>query len=186
MGSAHVGGVHHGGGRTIIVGGYGGYGYGGLGYGYGGLGYGYSGLGYGNYGGYGSYGGSYGYSYPSSSIGVPAVPGTYYPQYQSLPAIPYSDPNADPMPLPLPGAQAGAGAGAAAGDGATAKITVITNEGAKVTFDGIESDQTGTRHSFTTRPLTTSGEVRVKVQVDGSAISIGVRAGEKATVDMRK
>lgn len=193
MGGAHVGGAHYaaphsngarygggyyGGSRTIIVGGYG---YGGLGYGglgYGGLGYG--GLGYsGGYYGGGNYGGgNYGYG---NSLSVPVIPGTYYaqypPQYQSLPVQPLRDPNAEPIPLPLPADSA---------ESSPAKITVITSEGAKVTFEGIESDQTGTRHSFTTKPLSTGGEVRVKVTVDGSTISIGVRGGEKATVDMRK
>ena len=181
----HYGGAHYGGGyRSGIYGGglgYGGLGYGGLGYG--GLGYsslGYGGLGYsGGYYGGGNYGGgNYGYG---NSLGVPVIPGTYFaqypPQYQSLPVQPLRDPNAEPIPLPLPADSA---------ESSPAKITVITSEGAKVTFEGIESDQTGTRHSFTTKPLSTSGEVRVKVIVDGSTISIGVRGGEKATVDMRK
>ena len=185
----HYGGAHYGGGyRSGIYGGglgYGGLGYGGLGYG--GLGYsslGYGGLGYsGGYYGGGNYGGgNYGYG---NSLGVPVIPGTYFaqyppqypPQYQSLPVQPLRDPNAEPIPLPLPADSA---------ESSPAKITVITSEGAKVTFEGIESDQTGTRHSFTTKPLSTGGEVRVKVTVDGSTISIGVRGGEKATVDMRK
>lgn len=154
---------------------------------YGPLTYGLGGSPFG-YGGYSSYGGlgygplGYGYGYPNSIsiIGVPTIPRTYSPQ--PLPPITYIDPfvepNPAPLPLPLPSA--------AAGEASTAKITVITNENAKVTFDGIESEQTGTRHSFTTRPIASGVEIRVKVQVDGSSISIGVKAGEKATVDMRK
>lgn len=150
-----------------------------LGYGLGYSPFGYSGLPYGGVG-YGALG--YGYGYPGGSlIGVPTIPRTYTPQYQprypSLPVQPLRDPNAEPIPLPLPADSA---------ESSPAKITVITSEGAKVTFEGIESDQTGTRHSFTTKPLSTGGEVRVKVTVDGSTISIGVRGGEKATVDMRK
>ena len=72
------------------------------------------------------------------------------------------------------------------GNTATAKITVLANPGSKVSFDGIESDQTGTRHSFTTKAISKSSEVRVKVIVDGSSISIGIRGGEAATVDMRE
>jgi len=195
VGGAHVGGVHVGGvhpstahfsngSRAVVVyGGYGGYGGGLYGLGYGG---GYYGGGYGGGLGYGSLG--YDYGYPGgSSLGVPVIPGSYYPQYQSIPPmLPAVDPNADPRPLPLPNAGAAPGAPAGAGETATAKITVITNAGAKVSFDGIESDQTGTRHSFTTRPISKNTDVRIKVVVDGSSISIGVRGGEAATVDMRK
>ena len=188
-GGARYGGGYYGGSRTIIVGGYG---YGGLGYGglgYGGLGYG--GLGYGGFGPTGGYygGGNYGggnYAY-NNSLSVPVIPGTYSAQYPPLyrnqsqpPLQPLNDPNAEPIPLPLPNGAVGSG------EAAPAKITVITSEGAKVIFDGIESDQTGTRHSFTTKPLGTTAETRVKVSVDGATISIGVRGGEKATVDMRK
>ena len=168
---AHYGGGYYGGTRSGI---YIGLGTGGLGYG----GLGYSGLGYG--GGYYG-GGNYGYG---NLLGVPVVPGTYSaqypPLYQSQPLPPLNDPNAEPVPLPLPNGPV------PTGEAVPAKITVITSEGAKVTFDGIESDQTGTRHSFTTKPLSTSAEARVKVSVDGATISIGVRGGEKATVDMRK
>ena len=160
--------------------------YGPLGYGLGYSPFGYSGLGY-NYGAYGS--GPLGYGYPSgfrgsnygnySSIGVPAVPGTYYPSSPSY-QLPQAQPQ-DPTPLPLP---------APAGDPAPATIIVIASEGATVSFDGLPPEPAGTRHSFTTRPLAPGAETRVSVKVDGpggaSTISIGVRAGEKATVDMRK
>ena len=174
---ARYGGGYYGGSRTIIVGGYG---YGGLGYG----GLGYGGLGYSGFGPTGGYYGGGNYAY-NNSLSVPVIPGTYSaqypPQYQSLsPLQPLNDPNAAPIPLPLPNGAVGSG------EAAPAKITVITSEGAKVIFDGIESDQTGTRHSFTTKPLGTTAETRVKVSVDGATISIGVRGGEKATVDMRK
>jgi uncharacterized protein (TIGR03000 family) len=185
----------------------GGYYGGGLGYGGGiglyGLGYG---LGYspltspGYYGG--GYGGglSYGYGgYPSGgSIGVPAIPGTYYPQYQYIPPAqpaptmpPAVDPNApDPTPLPLPTPNGGTPSATTAlvsgGNTASAKITVLANPGAKVSFDGVASDQNGGRHSFTTKPLSKGAETRVQVKVDGSTISIGVRGGESATIDMRR
>jgi uncharacterized protein (TIGR03000 family) len=178
--------------------------------GYGGIGIGLYGLGYGlgsgplyNPGYYGGgYGGglSYGYAYPSypsgGSLGVPAIPGTYYPQYQYIPPTtptmpPAVDPNApDPTPLPLPNPNGGTPSATttlvSGANTATAKLTVIANPGAKVTFDGIESDQNGGRHSFTTKPLSKGVETRVKVVVDGSSISIGIRGGETATVDMRR
>ena len=104
----------------------------------------------------------------------------YAAPYRVLPAEPVVEPGAgaepDPLPLPLP----------AAGEASTAKVTVVTNEGAKVTFDGIESDNAGTRHSFTTRPIPAGAELRVRVSVDGSTVRVGVKAGERATVDMRK
>jgi uncharacterized protein (TIGR03000 family) len=107
------------------------------------------------------------------------------------------DPNVDPTPQPLPpppggvGATTGSTTRPVAGSGTlsdtkTAKITVVTNEGAKVAFDGIESDQTGTRHSFTTRAIPAGTEIRVTVKADGTTMSVGVRAGEKATIDLRK
>jgi uncharacterized protein (TIGR03000 family) len=124
---------------------------------YGGQGYGYGYRGLGyGYGGYGYAPGYGSYGYGPSLV-VPVAPSTY-------------------PPLTIP----------ATGVSAAATITVVTNAGAKVTFDGIESDQTGTRHSFTTKPIAAGAEARVQVKVDGSSISIGVRAGEKATVDMRK
>jgi len=205
MGTAHYAAPHY---SNAYRGGYGGgLGYGGLGYG----GIGLYGLGYGlgssplyssgYYGG--GYGGglSYGYGgYPSAggSIGVPAIPGTYYPQYQYVPPTnlgpvmpPAVDPNApDPTPLPLPNPDGGTPSSAttlvSGGNTAAAKITVLANPGAKVTFDGVASDQNGGRHSFTTKPLSKGAESRVKVSVDGSTISLGVRGGETATVDMRK
>ena len=97
-----------------------------------------------------------------------------------------------PLPLPLPpgapnapGAPGGANENTAPVAGAVAKITVLANDGAKVTFDGVESTDTGIRHTFTTRPLSTNApETRVKVQVGGSTISIGLSlAAEKATID---
>jgi uncharacterized protein (TIGR03000 family) len=183
-------------------GGYGGYGLGGYGLGYGGLGYGGLGYGYGGYGlgGYGD-GLGYGSGYSGGSLIVPNYSIPQSSPVQPGPLLPYSDqPNqpTDPQPLPLPPLGAGQGASPAVGAGAqgaganpatdrnTAKITVITNEGAKVSFEGIESDQTGSRHSFTTKAIPPGTEIRVGVKVDGSSISIGVRAGEKATIDMRK
>jgi uncharacterized protein (TIGR03000 family) len=179
-----------------------GLGYGGLGYGYGGLGYGYSGLGYGGYGyGYPGYSsGSY-----TNLIGVPAISGTYYPTpatspysapfstapYQVIPSQPSvqpmvppgAEPEPQPLPLPAPGDK-----NAAAGQPGT--ITVITNEGATVTFDGIDTKETGARHSFTTQPIPAGTEKKVLVKVDGpggpSSITLSLKGGEKATVDMRK
>ncbi|QEG30871.1 hypothetical protein GobsT_56890 [Gemmata obscuriglobus] len=190
-GGGHPGGAPHahGGYHTHYAGPYG--------YGYRGptvvLGFG-SGLGYG-YGGYGGYGGyaynPYGYGF--GTFGVPAIPRTYSvgPSYRVLPAPPLNavpvdpvlgDPaNPVPQPLPVP---------ATTGEAAPATITVIASEGATVSFDGIDTNQTGTRHSFTTRPIEPGAEKRVSVRVDGpggpATLSVGVRAGEKATVDMRK
>ncbi|HEY1190097.1 MAG TPA: TIGR03000 domain-containing protein [Gemmata sp.] len=154
----------------------------GLGYGYGsGLGYGNLGYGYGGYG----YSGGYGYrNYGYNSLGIPAIPGAYIaPSYSVVPSQPLDPQPLDPQPLPLPVTNA-------TGEAAPATITVIASDGAKVTFDGIDTNQTGTRHSFTTRPIDPGAEKRVSVKVDGpggpATISIGVRAGEKATVDMRK
>lgn len=147
----------------------------------------YSGLGsgYRYYGGLGYNSGYFGssilpsYNYYSVPYSVP-----YSTPYQVLPAQPFVEPIVEPeptpLPLPLPGAAP------AAGEARAAKITVVTNEGAKVTFDGIESEGAGPRHSFTTRPIAAGTEIRVKVQVDGSTITLGVKAGETATVDMRK
>jgi|GEM_PF-6057518 len=214
VGGAHMGGVHHYSGYRGVGYGYGGYGLGygglyglggyGLGYGGYGLGYGGYGLGYGlgSYGGYGGYGygypsygySSYGYSsYPSygygSSIGVPAIPGVYSIPPQTVPSQPMTTPanpaDPNPIPLPLPNGNNGN-----AGEPQPGTITVVTDEGATVTFDGIANDQKGTRHTFTTKPLAPGVETRVSVKVDGpngpSTVSIGIRAGEKATVDMRK
>lgn len=217
MGGVHTGGVHMGGVHTapgahhsyyaapyhnsgsrvfIGVGGYGGYGlYGPLGYGLGYSPFGYSGYNYGGVG-YGALG--YGYGYPgtySGSLSVPVIPGTYYanPSYQSIPlqqipAQPMVSPDPQPQPLPLPSPTTQPIKGI--GEGKPGTITVITNEGATVTFDGIDTKETGSRHSFTTKPIPLGSEIRVKVQVDGpggaSSISIGLRSGEKATVDMRK
>lgn len=198
MGGAHMGGVHHTTGFRGVGYGYGGYGLYGLGYGGYGLGYGGYGLGYGGYGlGYGGYGG-YGYGYPSygyssypsygygSSIGVPAIPGVYQIPPQTVPSQPMTNPanpaDPNPIPLPLPNGNTG--------EPQPGTITVVTDEGASVTFDGIANDQKGTRHTFTTKPIARGVETRVSVKVDGpngpSTISIGIRAGEKATVDMRK
>ena len=70
-----------------------------------------------------------------------------------------------------------------------ATITVITSAGATVSFDGLASEQTGTRHSFTTKPIAPGVQTRVNVKVNGpggpSSVSISVKSGEKATVDMR-
>jgi uncharacterized protein (TIGR03000 family) len=168
--------------------------YGPLGYGLGYSPFGYSGLNYGGLG-YGPLG--YGYGYPGRSvgvIGVPVIPGSYYAtpyQYQSIPVQPIPvqpmvSPDPQPLPLPSPTIQPIKGIG----EGKPGTITVITNEGATVTFDGIDTKEAGTRHSFTTKPIPLGSEIRVKVQVDGpdgaSSISIGLRSGEKATVDMRK
>ena len=167
MGGAHVGGAHYAPGgayrsyaapryyssgyRGIGVGyglGYGSGLYGPLGYGLGYSPFGYSGLGYGGLG-YGALG--YGYGYPGSSLssnyygstlspgyygstlGVPALPGTYTPSYEPLPSQPLVVPDQEPSPLPLPTP------GAANGEAQPGTITVITNEGATVSFDGIEN-----------------------------------------------
>ena len=62
-------------------------------------------------------------------------------------------------------------------------------ESCRQVFDDLASEQTGTRHSFTTKPIASGVQTRVLVKVNGpkgaSSISIGVRSGEKATVDMR-
>ncbi|MFM8271660.1 MAG: TIGR03000 domain-containing protein [Gemmata sp.] len=148
--------------------------------------------------------GSLGYGYPSGfrgsnygTFGVPLNPGTYYPdpQYRAVPQSPYPieqvpapQPAGDPNPVPLPLPPNGAGAGATEGTPAT--ITVVASAGAKVTFDGIDTEQTGGRHSFTTRPIAPGAEKRVSIKVDGpggpSTMVLSMRAGEKATVDMRK
>ena len=87
------------------------------------------------------------------------------------------------LPLPVPD-------NVNSGKGEPAVITVVTSEGATVMFDDLASEQTGTRHSFTTRPIASGVQTRVLVKVNGpggaSSVSIGVRSGEKATVDMRK
>lgn len=166
------------------------------GFGYGGLGYGGYGLGYGGYGlgglGYGSrysslgYGSGYGYS----GLAAPAVVvggATSGPAFQLAPAQPLnalpldpapSDPNPQPLPLPAPGAAV------------PATVIVIASEGATVSFDGIDNTQTGTRHSFTTRPIEAGVEKRVSVKVDGpggpATVTVAVRGGERATIDMRK
>jgi uncharacterized protein (TIGR03000 family) len=156
--------------------------YGPLGYGLGYSPFGYSGLPYGGVG-YGALG--YGYGYPSTRtvvVGLPATTSISIP-YQYIP--PSSVPSSiEPMPLPLPQPVPDNG-----GKGEPATITVITSEGATVTFDDIASEQTGTRHSFTTKPIASGVQSRVRVKVNGpggaSSVSIGVRSGEKATVDMR-
>jgi uncharacterized protein (TIGR03000 family) len=204
MGAPHVGAP--GGVRTVPVPVYrpapyyGGYGYGyrsgvsvgigiGSGYGYGsglygplgyGLGYspfGYSGLPYGGVG-YGALG--YGYGYPSTrtiGLGLPATTGISVP-YEYIPPQSPAPWSTEPMPLPLPVPENG-------GKGEPATITVITSEGATVMFNDISSEQTGTRHSFTTKPIAPGVQSRVLVKVGSSSVSIGVRSGEKATVDMR-
>lgn len=162
---------------------------------YGGIGYGYSqpfGYGYGpgffptfgspfstfgpNYGvvgGYGTFGVRGGSTYVPSVIGGTVVP-SYGPSLG--PAIP-NGPLLDPVPLPLP----------AAGETAPATIVVLTKEGATVSFDGIESPAGGARHSFTTKPLPTGFDTRVTVSLNGGAttVSLRVRGGESATVDLR-
>jgi uncharacterized protein (TIGR03000 family) len=183
-------------GRSVVF--VGGFGYGGYGL-YGPYGYG-SGYGYPSYyGGSGYYSSPsyYDYGYPNSYpyLSTPVVPGAYYPQQypyvpQASPMAPPVDPNAEPAPIPLPnGGNSGVGnttltSGGSAGS--TAKVTVIASQGAKVSFDGIDSDQNSTRHSFTTKPIPAGVEVRVNVKVDGSTIAIRVRGGETATVDMRR
>jgi len=208
MGGAHPGGAHHpgvhpgyggahhsyyaapySGSRAFIGGGYG-YGglYGPLGYGLGYSPFGYSGLNYGGLG-YGALG--YGYGYPGSysgsysgSLGTPVIPNTYTAPYQYTPSQPLVNPDPQPQPLPLPN-QPGA-----TGEGQPGTLTVITNEGATVSFDGIDTKETGSRHSFTTKPIPPGTEKRVQIKVDGpggpSTISVGMRSGEKATVDLRK
>lgn len=196
-GSAHVGGYgyrpapypYYGGYRGVSIGigvgpGYG-YGlYGPLNYGLGGSPFGYGGVPYGGVG-YGALG--YGYGYPSTRtvIGLPAtsgatiISGATPRPYVYIP--PQSQPSTDPIPQPLPVPNSG--------KAEPATITVITSEGATVSFDGLASEQTGTRHSFTTKPIAGGASVRVSVKVSGTggpaSVSISVGAGEKATVDMR-
>lgn len=156
---------------------------------YGPLGYG---LGYSPFGSYGwPYGGvgygalGYGYGLPATRsivvTGVPIVSGVSipYPNVSPQPWIGPGDPT--PLPLPLPDNS---------GLAEPATITVITSPGATVSFDGLESEQAGARHSFTTRPIAPGVTARVSVKVNGpsggaSTVSISVKAGEKATVDMR-
>lgn len=147
---------------------------------------------------------SLGYGYPSQfrgsnygSLGVPAIPGIYYPparldpNFPGFPTEPLDNPPT-PLPLPLPPGTPNATTVGVAGTsaGTPATIIVVASDGAKVTFDGIDTDQTGTRHSFTTKPIAPGVEKRVSVKVDGpggpATLTIGVRAGEKATIDMRK
>ena len=176
------------GGVSIGIGIGGGYGsglYGPLGYGLGYSPFGYSGLPYGGVG-YGALG--YGYGYPSTRagsvpvIGIPVVPSTTPRPYLYIPAQPSVAPGAEPTPLPLPLPDNG-------GKAEPATITVVTSEGATVVFDDLASEQTGTRHSFTTKPIAPGVETRVLVKVNGSggpsSVSIRVRSGERATVDMR-
>jgi uncharacterized protein (TIGR03000 family) len=166
--------------------------YGPLNYGLGGSPFGYGGLGAGGLG-YGALGYGYGYPGTRATVGVPATVGTTVvagssplTSAYSTPLPPISNlpqPGGDPVPQPLP-----TPAGAAAGEPAV--ITVITSEGATVSFDGLASEQTGTRHSFTTRPLPGGVQTRVSIKVtkaDGrpSTVTLGVAGGEKATVDMR-
>lgn len=182
-GSSYYGGYPYRSGVSIGIGIGSGYGsglYGPLGYGLGYSPFGYSGLPYGGVG-YGALG--YGYGYPSTrsiAIGLPATTSISVP-YQYI-APQSSVVSGEPMPLPLPVPENG-------GKGEPATITVITSEGATVMFDDIASEQTGTRHSFTTRPIASGVQTRVLVKVNGpggaSSVSIGVRSGEKATVDMR-
>ncbi len=209
---AHYGAAHHPGnnyrgfgyGGTGVFIGLGGFGMGGLGYGLG-----YGSLGYGGYGYGPGYGYNYGYpgTYPGSytnRIGVPAISGTYYatpstnpylttpyqvyPLQQSVQPMvpPGTDPEPQPLPLPVPGQNPQPSATA----GQTGTLTVITDAGATVTFDGIDTKETGTRHSFTTKPIPVGIEKRILVKVDGpggpSSITLSLRGGEKATVDMRK
>lgn len=205
----HVGTGYYGGYRPVpYSGGYGGYNsfgayrgvgigigfgsgyglYGPLNYGLGGSPFGYGGLGYGGLG-YGALG--YGYGVPSTRavVGVPAttvVTGSSplpYTYGSPLPSITSLQPSGDPVPQPLP-----TPAGSAAAEPAV--ITVITSEGATVSFDGLASEQTGTRHSFTTKPLPSGAQTRVSIKVTGadgrpSTVTLGVAGGEKATVDMR-
>jgi uncharacterized protein (TIGR03000 family) len=172
------------GGVSIGIGIGGGYGsglYGPLGYGLGYSPFGYSGLPYGGVG-YGALG--YGYGYPPTRVvvGVPIGSIATPRPYQSIPVQPMVAPGADPIPLPLPAPDN-------SGRAEPATITVVTSEGATVTFDDLASEQTGTRHSFTTKPIASGAEARVNVTVNGpngpSSVSIRVRSGEKATVDMR-
>lgn len=87
-----------------------------------------------------------------------------------------------PMAPPTPPADANAGK--------PGTITVFAGAGATVTFDGATGQGADGRHTYTTKPIPPGATVRVRVQVDGpggaSAISINLRSGEKATVDLRK
>jgi uncharacterized protein (TIGR03000 family) len=186
----------HNGNRVIIVGGgFGGFygGYGGYYGGYGGYGSGYadpyySGLSYGG-AGYGAPG--YGYNGPSTYV----IPVPYQSPYPGPNSVPPMVPP-DPEPLPLPKPQTQPQTQPQPTDVVTVSgwrpgtITVLTNEGATVTFDGIDTKETGSRHSFTTKPIQPNAEIWVKIKVDGpggsASVAVGLRGGEKATVDMRK
>jgi uncharacterized protein (TIGR03000 family) len=186
-------------------------GYGGYGLGYGGLG-GYGG-GLGGYGGTGynfpATGGGIAAPYTNPSTGLPYLylePRPMVPPGADQPQRPMVPPGGDPAPQPLPvppnggnGGNGGNGNGngnvningknGAAAQGEPATIVVFTSEGATVSFEGLASEQTGTRHSFTTKPLAPGAEARVTVQVGGSSsssVTLRVRAGEKATIDMRR
>ena len=199
-GGVHPGGVYHTGGayhpvygggynRGIGYGGigYGGLGYGGFGYGLGGLGYGLGGLGYGGYGMGGLGGGYYGGTYGGSSYG-----GGYAQPYYStsgytpivVPANTY--PNNFQPGIPVqPNQPAPQGA---ATDG-TATLTVLTTEGAQVSFDGTPDDQKGTIHTYTTPVINAGAVVTVTVKMvspSGSPLSmpLQMKGGDKTTVDL--
>lgn len=143
-----------------------------LGYGLGYSPFGYSGLPYGGVG-YGPLG--YGYGYPSASRGARVMPRTYAMPYPVMPA-----PQVNPAPVALP---------AARGEAAPATITVLAPAGAKISFNGAAAEAKDGQFTFTTTPIAPGAETRVRIAVDGpgaSTMSVGMRAGEKATIDLRK
>jgi uncharacterized protein (TIGR03000 family) len=156
--------------------------------------------------GYGTYSNGYPSSfygpYNGSYLNIPRVPPIYSPP--SIPphllypsgVVPVS-PELPFMPPPIPpggeapNKPAPAPKATPAPNASSATITVIVNEGATVSFDGVASEQTGPKRVYTTLAIASSVETRVVVKVSGpggageSSITIRVRAGEKATVDMR-
>lgn len=163
---------------------------------YGGIGYGYNppfGYGYGpgffpTFGSpYSTFGPNYGVGGSYSTLGLRIGGPTYVPPVIGTTVVPSFGPSLgppipnvpllDPVPLPLP----------AAGETAPATIVVLTKEGATVSFDGVDSPPGGARHSFTTKPLPTGTDTRVSVNLNGGAITVTlrVRGGESATVDLR-
>jgi uncharacterized protein (TIGR03000 family) len=131
--------------------------------------------------GYG-YRSPYSLSYPGT-LGLPATLGL-------PPATPRAGragmlpPLRDMIPPMAPPAPPDANAGK------SGTITVLAGAGATVTFDGAEGQGADGRHTYTTKPIPPGATVRLRVKVDApggaSTISIGLQAGEKATVDLRK
>ncbi|MCI0704178.1 MAG: TIGR03000 domain-containing protein [Planctomycetia bacterium] len=128
--------------------------------------------------------------YPSGIVPVEPVPEL---PVMPPPVPPWGEAPIKPAPAPVePIKPAPAPMTPPASNASSATITVIVNEGATVSFDGVASEQTGTKRIYTTPPIASGVEKRVLVRVSGrggagaSSITIRVRAGEKATVDMTR